>query len=79
VLDLVIEPDRSLVRKDEDELALAAAQGVFDDVTAGAIRADAAAAEALVADWGPPFRDGWEHFRPDPDWPIPGLPDLRTR
>lgn len=79
VLDLVIEPDRSLVRKDEDELALAVAQGVFDDATAGAIRAEAAAAEALVADWGPPFRDGWEHFRPDPDWPIPGLRDLRTQ
>ena len=79
VLDLVIEPDRSMVRKDEDELALAVEQGVFDNATAATIRADAAAAEALVADWGPPFRDGWEHFRPDPDWPIPALRDLRTR
>lgn len=73
VLDLVIEPDRTMVRKDEDELALAVAQGVFDATAAAAIEADAAAVEALVADWGPPFCDGWERFRPDPAWPIPGL------
>ena len=34
---------------------------------------NAAAVEALVADWGPPFCDGWESFRPDPAWPIPRL------
>jgi hypothetical protein len=75
VLDLVIEPDRTMTRKDEDELALAVAQGRYDAATAAAIEADAAEAEALVADWGPPFCDGWEHFRPDPTWPIPGLPE----
>jgi len=76
VLDLVIDPDRSLTLKDQDELALAVAQGVFDPATASVFEADAAEVEALVADWGPPFCDGWEHFRPDPDWPIPGLPSL---
>jgi hypothetical protein len=75
VLDLVITPDRSLVRKDEDELALAVAQGVFDPASAAAIQATAAEVEARVADWGSPFSDGWEHFRPDPAWPIPTLPD----
>ena len=74
VLDVVVEPDRTLTRKDEDELALAVAQGVFDPTTAAAIEADATAVEAVVADWGPPFCDGWERFRPDPGWPIPGLP-----
>jgi hypothetical protein len=74
VLDLVIEPDRTMVRKDEDELAIAVAQGVFDAAAASAIERDAAAVEALVRDWGPPFCDGWEHFRPDPDWPVPTLP-----
>ncbi|HEY2640240.1 MAG TPA: DUF402 domain-containing protein [Streptosporangiaceae bacterium] len=73
VLDLVIAPDRALVRKDEDELALAVGQGVFDEPMAAAIEQDAAAVEALVADWGPPFSDGWETFRPDPAWPIPRL------
>jgi predicted RNA-binding protein associated with RNAse of E/G family len=78
VLDLVIEPDRTMARKDEDELELAVAQGRFDATSAATIEADAAEAEAVVADWGPPFCDGWEHFRPDPAWPIPGLPDAVT-
>ena len=64
-----------MVRKDEDELALAVAQGVFAATAAAAIEADAAAVEALVADWGPPFCDYWERFRPDPAWCIPGLPE----
>ncbi len=66
VLDLWIEPDRSLVRKDEDELELAVAQGVFDVATAAMIEADCREIEAIVADWGAPFCDGWETFRPDP-------------
>lgn len=62
VLDIVIAPDRTVTRKDEDELALAVAQGVFDRTTAAAIEADAATVESLVADWGPPFCDGWESY-----------------
>lgn len=73
VLDLVIEPDRTLVRKDEEELALAVEQGVFDDRAVAAITQDAATVEALVADWHSPFCDRWEHFQPDPAWPIPRL------
>ncbi len=73
VLDLVVAPDRSLVRKDEDELALAVAQGVFDAAAAESITRDVARVEALVAEWGSPFCDGWERFRPDPAWPVPGL------
>lgn len=76
VLDLVIEPDRTLTLKDEDELALAVAQGVFSPATASVIESDVAEVEALVADWGSPFCDGWERFRPDPDWPIAGLPSV---
>lgn len=71
VLDLVIEPDHVAARKDEDELTLAVSQGVFGTATAAAIEADATAVEAVVADWGAPFCDGWERFRPDPAWPIP--------
>jgi hypothetical protein len=74
VLDLVIEPDRTMARKDEDELALAVEQGVFDATAAAAIEADAEAVEALVADWGSPFCDGWERFRPDPAWSVPARP-----
>ena len=75
VLDLVVAPDRKLVRKDEDELALAVRQRVFDASMAAAIEENAIAVEALIADWGPPFCDGWETFRPDPAWPIPRLAD----
>jgi predicted RNA-binding protein associated with RNAse of E/G family len=78
VLDLVIEPDRSMARKDEDELELAVEQGLYDAATAAAIEANATEAESIVAAWGPPFCDGWEHFRPDPAWPIPGLPGGET-
>lgn len=73
VLDVVIEPDRTVVRKDEDELALAVMQGAFDSTAAAAIEADAAAVEQIVGAWGSPFCDGWERFRPDPAWPVPGL------
>lgn len=72
VLDLVVQPDRTTRRKDEDELALAVAQGVFQASTAATIEQDAAAVEEVIADWGPPFCDGWEHFQPDPAWPDPG-------
>lgn len=75
VLDLEIEPDRSVARKDQDELELAVAQGRYDAATAAAIEADAAEVEVIVAHWGSPFCDGWEHFRPDPGWPIPELPE----
>jgi predicted RNA-binding protein associated with RNAse of E/G family len=75
VLDLVITPDRSVTLKDEDELVLAVAQGLLSPAAASVIEADAAEVAALVADWGSPFCDGWELFRPDPDWPIPGLPE----
>ena len=78
VLDLEIEPDRIMARKDDDELVLAVAQGRYNAATAVAIEADAAEVETIVADWGPPFCDGWEHFRPDPAWPIPGLPERGT-
>lgn len=66
VLDLVITPDRTVTLKDQEELALAVEQGVFSASAASVIEADAAAVAELVADWGPPFCDGWERFRPDP-------------
>ena len=66
-----------MVRKFEGELELAVTQGVFDAATAAAIEADCDEVEAIVSDWGAPFCDGWEGFRPDSAWPIPQLPDHR--
>ena len=73
VLDLFVDPDGSVMRKDEDELVLAVAQRVFDEAEARAIRRDAEVVEQLVADWGTPFCDRWETFRPDPKWTVPRL------
>lgn len=73
VLDLVIDPDRTVTLKDEDELVLAVEQGVFGQAEVLAFEAYARSVVALVADWGSPFCDGWEHFRPGPDWPIPAF------
>lgn len=73
VLDVWIEPDRSVRRKDEAELELAVEQGRYTQAEADDITAVAEEIEKVVADWGPPFCDGWEHFRPDPSWPVPPL------
>ena len=66
-LDLIVRPDGSVEWKDEDELEQAAALGLVD---AEAVRAEAA---RVLEEW--PFPTGWEDWRPDPDWPIPQLPD----
>lgn len=71
VLDLVVSPDGTLAWKEEDELDLAVAQGVFDQSQAAVIREDAVRAAALVGNHAPPFGDGWDQFVPDPRWPIP--------
>jgi uncharacterized protein len=60
-----------MARKDEDELELAVVQGLYDAAKAAKIEADADDVEAIICHWGPAFCDGWEHFRPDPAWPIP--------
>ncbi|UUZ58115.1 DUF402 domain-containing protein [Nocardioides sp. B-3] len=46
VLDVVVAPDRTVTLKDEDELELAVAQGVFTSSEAAAITADAASIPA---------------------------------
>lgn len=75
VLDVWVEPDRTVERKDEDELVLAVEQGRYSQGEADAIRATATEIEEVIAAWGAPFCDGWESFRPDPSWPVPALPD----
>jgi hypothetical protein len=77
VLDVVVEPDRTTQRKDEDELDSAVASGRYSAAAAARFRADATAAEAVVRRRGSPFCDRWEDWRPDPGWPAPQLaPDL---
>ncbi len=71
VLDLWLEPDHTVFRKDEDELALAVEQGALDAATADATLENCRDVEAIIAAWGPPFCDGWERFRPDSSWTTP--------
>ena len=74
VLDVWVEPDRAVERKDEDELVLAVEQGRYTPAEAEAITAVAGEVESVIGAWGSPFCDGWESFSPDPDWPMPSLP-----
>lgn len=74
VLDIWVEPDRVFERKDEDELVLAVEQGRYTQAEADDIAAVADEIEDVLRAWGAPFCDGWETFRPDPDWPVPALP-----
>jgi uncharacterized protein len=29
---------------------------------------------ARVEEWAAPFDQGWESWRPDPEWPLPEVP-----
>lgn len=74
ILDVVVLPDRTTRRKDEDELDSAVASGRHNAAPARRFRGNAAAAEDVVGRWGSPFCDRWEDWRPDPGWPTPQLP-----
>ncbi len=73
-LDLYVRPDRTWEYLDEDEFEEAQRLGVIGAEAAAAVRAEAARVLGLIERWEPPFCDGWEHWRPDPAWPIPTLP-----
>ncbi|MBB1245931.1 DUF402 domain-containing protein [Streptomyces durbertensis] len=73
-LDIDVYPDRSWRWRDEDEFRQAQRAGLMDPVQAERVRAAGERALAVVREWGSPFADGWEHWRPDPGWPVPGLP-----
>lgn len=74
VLDVVIEPDLSWRWKDEEELAEAVGLGLVTPRAADAIRAEGERVIAQLEARRSPFCDGWEHWRPNPAWPIPKLP-----
>jgi hypothetical protein len=65
-LDLIVSADGAVQWKDEDELEQAASLRLVD---AKDVRMEAA---GLLERW--PFPTGWEQFRPEPVWPLPGLP-----
>jgi hypothetical protein len=69
-LDLIVRPDGSWSWKDEAELEEWVPRGRFTRDEVIEIRR---AGEQVLADW--PFPTGWEHWQPDPSWPVPELPD----
>ncbi|MGW7103795.1 cytidylyl-2-hydroxypropylphosphonate hydrolase [Streptomyces sp. NPDC054838] len=73
-LDISVYPDRSWVWRDEDEFAQARRVGLVDPPLARRVQEAGRAALEVVKEWGPPFRDGWQDWRPDPVWPVPVLP-----
>ncbi|MBQ0867314.1 DUF402 domain-containing protein [Streptomyces sp. RK75] len=74
-LDLEVGPDGRWEWRDEDEFTQAQRAGLLDAEQADRIRAAGRRAVEAVRSWGSPFADGWERWRPDPEWPVPALPD----
>ena len=75
LLDIWVEPDRSWHWKDEDHLAEALEIGLFTPEQAKAMRTEGERAIERIEGWSAPFDEGWENWRPEPDWPLPSIPD----
>lgn len=73
-LDISVGPDRTWGWRDEDEFAQAQADGLMDATLADRVREAGVRAVRLIEEWGSPFRDGWQDWRPDPSWTVPSLP-----
>ena len=74
-LDIVAAPDLSWQMKDEDHFALIQQWGWITPERAAAIRRDAQTAIARIEARAAPFNEPWPHWRPDPAWQLPVLPD----
>ena len=75
VLDIWVLSDRTWRWKDEDELEEAIETGLFTQLKAKAIREEGERVIERVEAWTEPFNEGWEEWTPDPDWPLPSVPE----
>ena len=73
MLDIVIEPDLSWRWKDADELEAAVNDGLVTRAWADDVRREGERVIRGLEGRRAPFSDGWEHWRPNPEWPIPEL------
>jgi hypothetical protein len=73
-LDISVAPDRSWQWRDEDEFAQAQAVGLMPAATARRVAEAGRRAVEVIQEWGSPFSDGWQNWRPNPAWPVPALP-----
>jgi hypothetical protein len=69
-LDITVEPDGSWAWKDEDHLEQLVELRLFTPDQATEIRAEG---ERVLAE--KPWPTGYENWRPDPEWPMPALPE----
>lgn len=75
LLDIWIDPDRSWRWKDEDHLTEAVEVGLFTHEQAKEIRAEGERVIERIEAWSAPFDEGWENWSPNPEWPLPQVPD----
>jgi len=73
-LDLVINADGSWEWKDEDHLGQAVRQGILGADQAAAVRREGERVLERYIGRKSPFNEGWERWRPNPEWTIPELP-----
>lgn len=74
LLDVRVDPDRTWHWKDEDHLAEAVEVGLFSPEDAAAVRQEGERAIERIGEWRAPFGQHWEEWCPDPDWPLPKMP-----
>ena len=74
-LDIVVKPDMTWAWKDEDEFRELHRRGVLTDWEVEAARAEGERLVEVIESNGPPFCDGWERWRAEPEWPVPAIPD----
>ncbi|MER6561482.1 DUF402 domain-containing protein [Streptomyces sp. NPDC001027] len=74
-LDICVYPDHSWGWRDEDEFAQAQQDGLMDRTVAEQVLLAGRRALETIRAWGPPFDEGWQHWRPDPSWAVPLLPE----
>ena len=74
MLDLVVSPNLSQWHwKDEAELEMEVARGLLTRAEAVAVRAEGDRVVHMLEERATSFSDGWESWRPDPAWRVPGL------
>jgi hypothetical protein len=75
LLDIIVEPDLSGWHwKDEDEFQEAQELGLISPERAGSMRAEGESVVEMLLS-GKSIFNGWEHWKPDPSWEIPTLPE----
>lgn len=79
VLDVEVFPDGRWTWKDEDEVEAALAAGRFDKVQLARLRAEGERMIELAETGRFPFDGTYCDAHPDPDWPLPSLPDSLLR